>query len=100
MGHTGRVSAGAMRCVPACHQRGNLSKALRAPVDPNPFGTTMGPCDKQNKILQGLAQVLGLEAEADPVAVLKTVAATLGCTVHDDGTTMLMEVSAILVHAV
>lgn len=56
----------------------------------------MGARDKEKRILQGLAQALGLEAEADPVAVLRTVATTLGCTVEDDGTTMLTEASIVL----
>ncbi len=43
---------------------------------------------KELRIIEGLASVLGLDG-ADSVSVLEAVAATLGCTIDDDGTVRL-----------
>lgn len=47
---------------------------------------------RQRNLIQSLANVVGLDGEADPFDVLKGVAETLGMTVADDGTAVLAEV--------
>lgn len=49
---------------------------------------------KAQKVLAGLADLVGLQDGADEFEVLKTVAETLGLAVADDGSTALVEASS------
>ena len=55
---------------------------------------------RQRNIIQSLAGVVGLDAEADPFDVLKGVAETLGMSVAEDGTATLAEVRRLLARCV